>query len=56
MLKSMSKKEVKIVFNTEFLADYYSHLMEHPNSILSKYLGIYCFKIDNQTPFYFLIT
>jgi len=39
-----------------FLAEYYEYIINNPDSLLSKILGIYEIKVGNNTPLSFLIS
>ena len=46
MLKTLKKSEFEILFKDGFLIEYYKYLMEHKDSLLSRYLGIYEIKVN----------
>jgi len=56
MLKTMKKSEMEVFFDEDFIVGYYFHLSRSPNSILTKYLGIYEVKVNNNSPIYFFVT
>ena len=58
MIKTLKKKELTVLFDTEenFLLDYYKHLQENPDSLLSKILGVYEVSVQDQEPLVFFIT
>ena len=41
MVKTLKESEFDILFNTDFLVDYVMHLVRNPDSILSRYFGVY---------------
>jgi hypothetical protein len=46
MLKTLKSSEFDILFKDGFLIDYYKHLMENKDSLLSRYLGIFEVKVN----------
>lgn len=41
MLKTLQASEVRILLKTDFLVNYVMHLVRNPDSILSRYFGVY---------------
>lgn len=56
MIKTLQPREFEILTQTDFLINYVIHLVKNPGSILSRYLGVYEVKMNNQEPIYFFIT
>lgn len=56
MIKTLKESEFDILVNTDFLVDYVMHLIKNPESILSRYLGVYEVRITDQEPIFFFIT
>lgn len=57
MIKTLKISEFKILFeNNHFIKEYYLHLKRNRDSLLSRFLGVYQIIINNQEPFYFLLT
>ena len=56
MMKTLKKSEVEILFEKNFLNDYYYHIKNHENSLLMKIFGVYEIQVKNQNAIYFLIT
>ena len=57
MLKTMKQAEFDILFDDgKFLFDYFKHIQQYPDSLLSKILGVYQVRIKKQSPIYFFIT
>jgi 1-phosphatidylinositol-4-phosphate 5-kinase len=58
MIKTMKKEEAAILFDEEkgILLDYVKHVCENPDSLLSKFLGIYAVQIKSSEPVYFFVT
>ena len=57
MLKTMKQTEFDIMFDDgKFLLDYFKHVQQYPDSLLSKILGVYQVRIKKQSPIIFFIT
>lgn len=56
MIKTLQNYELDILFKTDFLINYVMHLVRHPDSILSRYFGVYEVHIAEQEPIFFFIT
>lgn len=56
MIKTLKESEFEILFETDFLVDYVMHLVRNPDSILSRYLGVYEVKLQDQMPIFFFVT
>lgn len=56
MIKTVKPSEMDILFKTDFLVDYLAHLKAHPDSLLSRILGVYEVTVSNGSPLVFLIT
>ena len=56
MIKTVKPSEMDILFKTDFLLDYYQHLKSHPDSLLSRILGIFEVTVSKSSPMVFLIT
>ena len=56
MIKTLKESEYDILFKTDFLIDYVSHLIRYPDSMISRYYGVYEVNIHGQDPIYFFIT
>ena len=41
MLKTLKESELRILFETDFMVDYYKYIMENKESLLSRILGVY---------------
>lgn len=41
LIKTLKKSELEILLKTDFLVDYAIHLVKNPDSILSRFLGLY---------------
>jgi hypothetical protein len=41
MLKTLKDSEMSILYDDKFLPSYYSHVMKHKDSLLSRLLGVY---------------
>ena len=41
MLKTLKQKEFDILFEDKFLIKYYKHIVENPDSLLSRLLGVF---------------
>lgn len=46
MMKTLDQKEFDILIEEEFLAEYFQHIMRNPDSLLSRYLGVFEVKIN----------
>lgn len=56
MIKTLKESEFDILVNTDFLINYVMHLVRNPDSILSRYLGVYEVILTDQEPIFFFIT
>jgi hypothetical protein len=57
MLKTLKQSEFNLLINKqELLIDYFNYIMENPDSILTKMLGVFKFQIGKEKPTYFVIT
>jgi len=56
MLKTLKPEEFDILFEEGFLKSYFRHLAKNPDSLLSRYLGVFSIKINRQSPLIFMIT
>ena len=57
MLKTLKPEEFDILFDEDkFLIDYYKYITTHPDSLLSRILGVYCIRAKKQAPMTFFIT
>jgi hypothetical protein len=56
MVKTLKDSEVKILFDQDFLVNYFLYITKNHDSLLSRILGIYEIAIGNQNPMVFLIT
>ena len=41
MIKTLKKSELKILFDTNFMVDYYKYIVQNTDSLLSRILGVY---------------
>ena len=41
MLKTLKESEFDIIMKDNFITDYYEHVVANPDSLLSRYLGVY---------------
>ena len=46
MIKTLKQSEMKILFETNFLVDYYKYILQNPSSLLSRILGVYELQIN----------
>ena len=56
LIKTLKGSEFKILMDGTFLPSYYKHIINNPNSLLSRYMGLYEIKINNQTPMFIFVT
>lgn len=57
LIKTLKPSEFDILFgNDGFFEDYFEHTQKNPQSLLSRFLGVYEVKVNNATPIKFLIT
>lgn len=56
MLKTLKESEVKILFESNFMVDYYKYIMSNRDSLLSRILGVYEMHLNDQDPIYFFLT
>lgn len=56
MIKTLKEKEFEILFEDKFLIDYYKHITQNKDSLLSRLLGVYQVRAKKQTPMTFFIT
>ena len=56
MIKTLKESEFDILVNTDFLVNYVMHLVRNPDSLLSRYLGVYEVTLTDQDPMFFFIT
>ncbi|ANB11109.1 1-phosphatidylinositol-4-phosphate 5-kinase [Sugiyamaella lignohabitans] len=48
IIKTIKRKEHKVIANADFLADYYNHIKAHPSTQLPFYLGNYTLVADGK--------
>jgi len=56
LIKTLKTSEFKILMDGAFLPDYYQYIISNTNSLLSRYMGLYEIKINDQTPMYIFVT
>ena len=56
MVKTLKESEFKILFDHKFMVDYYKHLINNRDSLLSRILGVYEIQVNDQSPIIFFIT
>jgi len=55
-LKTMKASEMKLLLETELLANYARHMRGNPDSLLSRFYGVYPIKLDNMDDIHCFIT
>lgn len=50
MLKTLKESEMEIIFNKDFISNYFMHIMKYPKSLLSKIYGVYQIEIKGKSP------
>ena len=56
MIKTLKKSELKILFDTNFMVDYYKYIVQNTDSLLSRILGVYELQVNDQNPICFFVT
>ena len=56
LVKTLKSSEFDILFDDKWLVDYYKFIKENPDSLLSRYFGVYELRINKQTPVQLFIT
>ena len=56
MLKTLKKSEFDILFEDNLMFDYYKHMIRYPDSLISRYLGVYELRVNKQSSIYLFIT
>lgn len=56
VLKTMKESEMKLLLDTPLLANYAKHMRGHPDSTLSRFYGVYTFKLGEMDDIHCFIT
>ena len=56
LVKTLKNEEFDILFRDKFLIEYYKYMQANPESLLSRYFGVYKLTINHQTPVRLFIT
>jgi hypothetical protein len=56
VLKTMKASEMKLLLETDLLANYARHMRGHPDSLLSRFYGVYTFKLGDMDDIHCFIT
>lgn len=56
MIKTLKQSELKILFETNFMVDYYKYIIANADSLLSRILGVYEMQVNDQSPIFFFVT
>jgi len=56
MLKTLKPSEMVILFQKGFLLEYFKYVMEYPDTLLMKILGVYQITFAKDTTAIFLLT
>lgn len=56
VLKTMKASEMKLLLGTDLIGNYARHMRGHPDSLLSRFYGVYTFKVGNMDDIHCFIT
>ncbi|CDW82893.1 1-phosphatidylinositol-4-phosphate 5-kinase [Stylonychia lemnae] len=48
VLKTLKESEKRLLLETNLLENYYEHILQNPNTILSRYYGVYQIRVGNM--------